>query len=515
MNLRVFQFTLLCIVCLVEVANGQDFFDGFEDGLANWTIIRGNAAVSGFTFVEGSQSVRLFDGLPDEERETLLLRDSFQGQFGKYTFHTNAAGDVSDCDFLFQYIDENNYYQLSYRPLGTDNPNVELTKVVDGVFEQIAIKVGEGMINQWVEVQVDRTCSGQIIVSIDGKVALNIEDKSIMLPGTIGLRAWDQDSYFDSISYGQGFEQWEIIQEMATICFGETYNSGTVNYTQSGVYRDSILNPIGCDTIIELNLIVRPKAVDSVTFAICPGDTVLVNDKVFTEFGIYQEQTISADGCDSIIDFEIRIYNMPRQITDTFLCMGDTLQIDSLFIFMPQTIRYVEPNDFCGVEHIINVEFFQPIRMASDSLHTCPGETITLDLSGTDNVLWENGQTGTAILIDQPGTYVYQGRDIESGCLFFDSITVHQECAFSYYSPTAFTPNDSDPNDEWTIFFAEPPETFQLTIYDKWGNQVYQTADSAFRWNGNINQDELPSGVYVWHAEINATFHHGSITLIR
>ncbi len=88
-----------------------------------------------------------------------------------------------------------------------------------------------------------------------------------------------------------------------------------------------------------------------------------------------------------------------------------------------------------------------------------------------------------------------------SGCT--DSITQVIDVApvFTYFLPNAFTPNFDDTNDgfkgagiTWTL------RQFEMTIFNRWGEMVFQTNDPNEAWNGRKNNSGQmsPNGVYVY-----------------
>lgn len=67
------------------------------------------------------------------------------------------------------------------------------------------------------------------------------------------------------------------------------------------------------------------------------------------------------------------------------------------------------------------------------------------------------------------------------------------------YIPNAFTPNNDGKND---IFKAEGTfiESFQMLIYDRWGNLVTTLEELNSGWNGSFKGKEAPVDVYVYKA---------------
>jgi len=65
------------------------------------------------------------------------------------------------------------------------------------------------------------------------------------------------------------------------------------------------------------------------------------------------------------------------------------------------------------------------------------------------------------------------------------------------FIPNAFTPNGDGVNDEFYIPDANL-SNFQFTVFDRWGNRVYQTFSPGFRWNGDRSGQPVPEGTYVY-----------------
>lgn len=87
-----------------------------------------------------------------------------------------------------------------------------------------------------------------------------------------------------------------------TICEGETYTSVDFDgKSKPGVYRRKMQSTLYCDSIVTLHLSVTPtlRAEDQI-IALCPGDTYTWNSKEYNRAGIYRDTTISSLGCDSI-----------------------------------------------------------------------------------------------------------------------------------------------------------------------------------------------------------------------
>ena len=88
-----------------------------------------------------------------------------------------------------------------------------------------------------------------------------------------------------------------------TICEGEFYTGyGFESKDQSGRYRRKLTSYVtDCDSIVFLDLTVQPKLAGEVTETeICPGETFEWRDHIYNRAGLYRDTLLSSLGCDSI-----------------------------------------------------------------------------------------------------------------------------------------------------------------------------------------------------------------------
>lgn len=102
-----------------------------------------------------------------------------------------------------------------------------------------------------------------------------------------------------------------------------------------------------------------------------------------------------------------------------------------------------------------------------------------------------------------PDTGLYQVMQVVthiSGCkdTLVQLIDVIPEVRF--YLPNAFTPNYDGLNDEFMgTGIMAGATNFRMQIWNRWGEQVFETADLSEGWNGNIRGSDqpAPAGVYM------------------
>jgi gliding motility-associated-like protein len=84
------------------------------------------------------------------------------------------------------------------------------------------------------------------------------------------------------------------------------------------------------------------------------------------------------------------------------------------------------------------------------------------------------------------------------GCSAGDSITVFVDinCG-EVFVPTAFSPNNDNSND-FECVFGNCITSFQFSIYDRWGEKVFETSDQKICWDGTYRGKALNPGVYAY-----------------
>jgi len=114
-----------------------------------------------------------------------------------------------------------------------------------------------------------------------------------------------------------------------TICEGESLIINDEVYTETGNYEQLLFTDQGCDSLVFINLEVLPTYEEDLQpITICEGETIEINGEIFTMAGDFQQTLMTAGGCDSIINFaiaEIEAY----EITETYgICDGDSLIVN-------------------------------------------------------------------------------------------------------------------------------------------------------------------------------------------
>lgn len=122
--------------------------------------------------------------------------------------------------------------------------------------------------------------------------------------------------------------------DTVTICHGETYNFGKFgDIAVSGDYLDTFQTG-GCDSVVQLHLIVRPQLDTIINAIICPGERYTENDYDLNRTGTYPKTVPSPVGdCDSTVTLNL-VEIVPDDIVEFETTIKET---DLPFTFFTKT----------------------------------------------------------------------------------------------------------------------------------------------------------------------------------
>jgi len=133
---------------------------------------------------------------------------------------------------------------------------------------------------------------------------------------------------------------------------------------------------------------------------------------------------------------------------------------------------------------------------------------IELDAGMQDEYEWQDGSINSYYIADYPGFYWVDVYD-DLGCKSSDSIRI-EPIPFKIYVPNVFTPNNDNLNDEFEVFTTyEVDIEFEMMIFNRWGELVYETRSINEFWDGSFNDEPCPVEVYTW--VINASTFEDNI----
>ena len=101
------------------------------------------------------------------------------------------------------------------------------------------------------------------------------------------------------------------------------------------------------------------------------------------------------------------------------------------------------------------------------------------------------------------------------GCIKEDQVLV--KVVVGIFVPTAFTPNNDGKNDIWRIPYLDPVLGASVSVYNRWGQLIYQVYGTEVNWDGRFQGVLQPADTYVYQIRFTdgTPDMKGTVTLIR
>jgi gliding motility-associated-like protein len=319
-----------------------------------------------------------------------------------------------------------------------------------------------------------------------------------------------------------------------TICSGKTFTRPNGNIVSTaGVYYDTIKAPNTCDSIVITNLTVTPYLQSAQTSTVCLGKSfVLPGGRSVSQNGIYKDTIRNNFGCDSIITTNLTITN-PIPFTNTVaICDGQSYTLPngnkvSRAGIYKDTLRQLNTCDSIIVTNLsVFPNNFTVSLHASDTVESGNGITLLPVLSFGTAVSWNwtPAASLSCTACENPVANPTQNTlytvtvKATDGCedTAQTNIIVRRT---NVYIPSAFTPNNDGVNDVAEVF-AINPKSFSFKIYNRWGELVFESYDVSNKWNGTFKGEDCPQDNYSYILDVtmqnDKTYHkQGGILLLR
>ncbi|NVO04059.1 MAG: gliding motility-associated C-terminal domain-containing protein, partial [Bacteroidetes bacterium] len=184
-------------------------------------------------------------------------------------------------------------------------------------------------------------------------------------------------------------------------------------------------------------------------------------------------------------------------------------------------------NNGCSSTASYNVDIAPiPIANAGSDTTIAGGSSIQLVGTGGGTYLWTPSTglscTNCANPIANPEittTYILQITDT-NGCSNLDTVNIFIdiECG-EVFIPNVFSPNTDGKNDVQCVH-GKCIQTMVFSIYDRWGEKVFESEDLNNCWDGNYKGKPLNTAVFVYYLKATMkdgteVIKKGNITLIR
>ncbi len=255
-------------------------------------------------------------------------------------------------------------------------------------------------------------------------------------------------------------------------------------------------------------------------------------DMTIPEPGIYTVSLSTNEGtpCALATNIQLVLENKPKEIirleSQDFICPNDSVEIrvvepfeagsyfwsngaqgDTIYVFdaADYLVTYIDTTG-CESDTSILITGKQfPLLTVTDSLRACEGQVYYLSASSPNgNVSWQGITDRFLAEIRESGAYTAMaenecGVQQETIDVFFDN------CRCDLLIPNIFTPNSDGKNDFFQPEIDCVHQNYSLTIFDRWGKEIFRSSEGSRNWDGTVAQTNLAAqeGTYWYLLEIS------------
>ena len=236
--------------------------------------------------------------------------------------------------------------------------------------------------------------------------------------------------------------------------------------------------------------------------SICRGETgTIVAEGLADTYAWLLDDNTSSDPILEIAAEETQLI----QVVGTYrTCKPDTAEA-LLFVYPP-------------IDYSLEEENY--VLFSNDKIHLKP----TLDSARNYSYFWTPSiglscaDCADPIISDlvEDIAYILTVEDLDSGCFEEYDINVRfqNECKNIYYVPNIFTPNGDGNNDSFEVKTNNPEEFISMSIFDRWGNLIFQSNDITQGWDGKKGTAKIESGVYVYQLNLICPFTNENYVIL-
>jgi len=275
-------------------------------------------------------------------------------------------------------------------------------------------------------------------------------------------------------------------------------------------------------------------------------DAITWNSPALTgsEISISTDTNLNFDAtlgdCTLNFNFPVSVESSPNLNMPTSICAGETLTVDGVF----DNLTWVQPSNtgntilidedtdieieanLGGCTRIFNFTVFADPLPELDMDYTACKNTSTTITGDYDELEWlDASNIGSSIMITEPNTYQIEaslGACKQSFTITTDTLDCAPLVDCILLIPNAFSPNNDGMNDQFRPQITSCKlDDYKLSIYNRWGQQLFNSNDINIGWLGTNNGEPVEIGVYIYVVEYKANglnqsnAFKGNVTVVR
>ncbi len=228
-----------------------------------------------------------------------------------------------------------------------------------------------------------------------------------------------------------------------SICAGSSFTFKGQQLTQTGSYNDTLVNSVGCDSVITLNLTVNAPLQGSFSETICNASSYTFNNQVLTQSGAYTDTVQTQTGCDSIITLNLTVLAPITTSVNESICANSSYSFNGQQLTQAgQYFDTLTSVNNCDSLIILNLSVSAApqitVQPATSDSSVCAGETVTLSvvaIGGNLSYQWKENNVN-----EGPDAASYTTATLTAGIKSY-TVEVSNSCGSETSNPVSVTVN--------------------------------------------------------------------------
>ncbi|HHZ81858.1 MAG TPA: hypothetical protein EYN64_03945, partial [Flavobacteriales bacterium] len=224
-------------------------------------------------------------------------------------------------------------------------------------------------------------------------------------------------------------------------CQGDSVFANGQWQLATGIFVDTLLSSLNCDSVLTTFLFVHPHKVTDISAGICNGDAYFADGQWQYNAGTYYDSLATTFGCDSVVQTYLTVIPVFTLQIDTTVCIGNSVWAGGQLQF--ETGNYIDSLltvSNCDSIILTNLSINNPVVDLGPDTSICENESILLDAGSFVGYEWYDGSVLSQTTIEEPGVYWVRVVS-EFGCEAMDTLAAVHLCPYSLYVPNVFSPN--------------------------------------------------------------------------
>ena len=263
----------------------------------------------------------------------------------------------------------------------------ESSKGNDGILDYFALKDSTSNFILGLS-YCDTVAYGSATVKACEKYRLPSGNRTVYKSGT----------YYDTIRSYRGCDS--VITLKVNMNFGTTgklkvvtcdsfksISNKTLVYRKSGLYQERLVNSVGCDSLLNIDLTITNPSTTTFTYKRCGSVTLSGTGKIITKSGIYMDTFTGWGGCDSIIVHDVKILKNSTASVNLGFCSFVVCPTDRNVVYKKTGVYYDTIMNTGGCDSIITYNVISAKTTGEVDRTACN----TFKMPGSGKVVTESG----------------------------------------------------------------------------------------------------------------------------